>query len=128
MESREKDSTIVLDEILKNIKESFESIYDIIMKLYPKIEEKAESFKIQLENASKSPLQTDGSAYMEEKIKNLTNEKEFLIKQHEDEKQYLLDKIERLEKENRMMTEKLIKNAKSLTTNEVIKMLVFFII
>ena len=121
MEGREKESSIILDEILKNFKESFESIFDIVMKLNLKIEEKAEYFKIQLENAYKIPVQTDGSGYLEEKVKNLTNEKEFLVKQHEDDKQFLLDKIERLEKENKVMTDKLIKSAKGLTTNELNK-------
>ena len=121
MEGKERESSLILDEILKNIKDSFESIYDIIMKLYPKIEEKAESFKIQLENAYKIPVQTDGNTYMEEKLKTVTNEKEYLVKQHDDEKSFLLDKIERLERENRIMTDKLIKSAKGLTTNELNK-------
>ncbi len=118
MEGKEQDSSLIPKEVLNNIKNCFENMYGIIMKLYPKIEEKAESFKIQLENAYKNPTYTDGSSYLEEKLKNLTNEKEFLIKQHEEEKQFLQDNIERLERENKIMTDKLIKNAKSLTSNE----------
>lgn len=43
-----------------------------------------------------------------------TREREFLIKQHQEEKTMLLEKIEKLETENKLMTDKLIKNAKDI--------------
>lgn len=51
---------------------------------------------------------------MQEKLSSAVREKEFFINQHNEEKMIYLDKIEMLEKENKIMTEKLIKNAKSL--------------
>lgn len=51
---------------------------------------------------------------LQEKLTSVTNEKEFLTAQHNDEKQIFLERIENLEKENKLMTEKLIKNAKSM--------------
>lgn len=51
---------------------------------------------------------------MQERLTSAIKEKEFFINQHNEEKMIYLDKIEMLEKENKIMTEKLIKNAKSL--------------
>jgi hypothetical protein len=56
----------------------------------------------------------------EDKIKLATKERDALIKQHEDEKQFLLEKIERLEKENKIITDKLLKNARDIiNTNNI---------
>lgn len=53
----------------------------------------------------------------EDKIKLANKEREFLITQHHEEKNLLLQRIESLEQENKLMTEKLLKNAKELITN-----------
>ena len=45
---------------------------------------------------------------MQEKLSSAVREKEFFINQHNEEKMIYLDKIEMLEKENKIMTEKLI--------------------
>jgi hypothetical protein len=50
----------------------------------------------------------------EEKIRLATKEREIIINQHQEEKQFFLEKIERLEKENKVMTDKLLKNAKEI--------------
>jgi len=50
----------------------------------------------------------------EEKIKLASKEREFLISQHQEEKNILLQRIETLEQENKIITEKLLKNAKDL--------------
>jgi len=50
----------------------------------------------------------------DEKIKQLNREKDFLIDQHNEEKNIFLQKIEALEHENKIMTEKLIKSAKDM--------------
>ncbi len=52
----------------------------------------------------------------EDKIKLTNKEREFLISQHNEEKNILLQRIEALEQENKIMTEKLLKNAKELIT------------
>jgi len=54
------------------------------------------------------------SNLLQEKLTTGSKEKEFLSAQHNDEKQTLLERLENLEKENKIMTEKLIKNAKSM--------------
>ena len=51
---------------------------------------------------------------MQQKLLNTIKEKDFFINQHQEEKMIFLEKIEMLEKENKIMTEKLLKNARSL--------------
>lgn len=51
---------------------------------------------------------------MQEKLMSTIKEKEFFVNQHQEEKSIFLEKIEMLEKENKIMTDKLLKNAKSL--------------
>ncbi len=51
---------------------------------------------------------------MQEKLLSTIKEKEYFLNQHQEEKMIYLEKIEMLEKENKIMTEKLLKNAKSL--------------
>jgi len=119
MEEKEKDSTIILSEIYQNLKNSYEFLFDIIMKLSPKIDEKSENFKTQLENAYKSSLLNNNNNEGDN-FKTILLEKESLIKQYDEDKQFLQEKIERLERENKLITDKLLKSAKNLTTNESI--------
>ena len=49
-----------------------------------------------------------------------TKERDALIRQHEEEKLFLLEKMDRLEKENKLITEKLLKNAREIiNTNNI---------
>lgn len=120
MKSKEKDSTLILDEVFKNLKNSYEFLYEIVMKLNPKIEEKTESFKTQLDSAYKLSLSNNNNNTNAELVQKLQTEMNQLIKQYDEEKELLQDKIDKLEKENKIITEKLIKNAKGLTTKEAI--------
>ena len=43
-----------------------------------------------------------------------SKERELIIKQFQEEKMILQEKIDRLEKENKLITEKLLKNAKDI--------------
>lgn len=52
----------------------------------------------------------------DDKINQLNREKDFLVEQHNEEKNILLQRIEALEHENKLMTEKLIKSAKDMIT------------
>lgn len=51
---------------------------------------------------------------LQEKLASATKEKDFLLSQNNEEKSMFLERIENLEKENKIMTDRLIKNAKSM--------------
>ena len=76
--------------------------------------------KNQLETALKEASGIDSSIQtLEEKIKQLLKEKEFLIKQHMDERELLTEKMQRLEQENKLITEKFLKRTKDLLNESV---------
>lgn len=88
---------------------------DIIFNLYPRIEEKANTMKKDLDEALKTiKLLENENNLLQDKINTVTKEKEFITSQHNDEKTIFLERIDNLEKENKLMTEKLIKNAKNM--------------
>ena len=93
--------------LFKNIFETAKNLNEIINLLYPKIEEKTESLRNQLEEALKS--NEDLSDY-EQKLKEVNKEKEFL----NNEKIIIQNKLDLLENENKIMTEKLLNNAKEI--------------
>lgn len=93
--------------LLDNIFESGNNLVELINNLYPKIEDKTETLRNQLEDAWKAAEEiTD----YEEKYKIANKEKELIS----NEKNIIQNKLERLETENKIMTEKLIKNAKDI--------------
>jgi hypothetical protein len=102
----------LLKDICGMIVENTDMLGEILGKLYPKISEKTSMLKMQLEECQKgtSIVQDEIKSY-DDTIKSLRREKDYLIAQFEDEKQMYLSKIEILENENRMMTQRLIKNA-----------------
>ncbi len=93
--------------LFKNIFETAKNLNEIINLLYPKIEEKTESLRNQLEEALKS--NEDLNDY-EQKLKEVNKEKEFL----NNEKMIIQNKLDLLENENKIMTEKLLNNAKEI--------------
>ncbi len=120
LEKKDADSSKIMKEIVDNILKSFDFLVNIIFKLYPKIDDKTENLRKQLDEALKAAHIVDGEIVgFEDKIKQVNKDREQLLKQHQDEKQFLLEKIERLERENKIMTEKLIKNAKDIISNNV---------
>ena len=103
---REEDKEVA-NLLFDNIFESGNNLVELINNLYPKIEEKTETLRNQLEDAWKAAEEiTD----YEEKYKIVNKEKELIS----NEKNLMKDKLERLETENKIMTEKLIKNAKDI--------------
>jgi len=58
---------------------------------------------------------------LEEKVKQLMREKEFLVKQHTDERSLLLEKIQRLEDENKVVTDKILKKTKELVSESMVQ-------
>ena len=106
-----------LDEKMKEIgKILFESVFNsaekiikIVNVLFPKIEEKTEILRNQLEDAWKT---IDENSIYEQKFKDLFKEKELL----NNENNLINNKLKKLENENKLMTEKLIKNARDIFT------------
>jgi hypothetical protein len=115
LDTKDSDSAKVMREVVDNILKSSDFLINIIYKLYPKIDEKTDNLRKQLDEALKAAQIVDSEiGGFEEKIRSFTKERESLVKQHNEERQFLLEKIERLEKENKMITEKLLKNAKDI--------------
>jgi hypothetical protein len=119
------DNSKLSKEIVENIVKSSEFLISnlllklgIIHKLYPKIDEKTDNLRKQLDEALKAAQvvdnQIDGFG---DKMHQANRERDFIIKQHQEEKQIMQEKIERLEKENKIMTDKLLKNAKDIIQN-----------
>lgn len=93
--------------LFNNIFQSASNLTELINNLYPKIEEKTENLRNQLDEAWKA---TEDLNDFEEKYLIVKKEREMLS----NEKNLIQNKLERLETENKIMTEKLIKNAKDI--------------
>ena len=118
LEPKETEAVKIIREIFENILKSSDFLINIIYKLYPKIDEKTENLRRQLDEALKAAQIVDSEiGGFEDKIRVANKERDLIINTHQDEKQFLLDKIERLEKENKVMTEKLIKNARDIISS-----------
>lgn len=119
-EKKDPECTSIFREIFNTISISNSSIFSLLERLYPKITEKTNNLKNQLETALKEASGIDSSIQtLEEKIKQLLKEKEFLIKQHMDERELLTEKMQRLEQENKLITEKFLKRTKDLLNESV---------
>ena len=95
--------------LFKNIFKSGELLIKLINNLYPKIEEKTDNLRNQLEEAWKA---ADEINDYEKKYKLIYKEKQLL----ENNYSLLKSKIEKIENENKMMTQQLLKNAKDIYT------------
>ena len=95
--------------LIDSIFSSAEKLIGIINNLFPKIEEKTETLRNQLEEAWKA---IDENSCYEQKYKELFKEKEML----NNENNLIQNKLKKLENENKLMTEKLIKNAREIYT------------
>lgn len=105
--------------VIKKINEHFfltsQKIINIINKLYPKIEEEIEK------NKNKEPQQSlvNNDIDNEDKVKALKKEKDIIEKQYQEEIAIYQAKIEKLETENKIMTEKLLQSAKNIIKQNV---------
>lgn len=113
-----EDSIIALIKEISNIiKDNSDQLADIINKLYPRITEKTSALKTQLDQAVKDTGEIDNELKdLNNKLTACRREKEGLSAHFEDEKQLLEEKISKLEKENKYMTEKLLRR-----TNEILE-------
>ena len=99
-----KDTATLL---FDNIFESGNNLVELINNLYPKIEDKTETLRNQLEDAWKA---ADEITDFEEKYKIANKERELIA----NEKNIIQNKLEKLESENKIMTETLMKTAKDI--------------
>ena len=105
----DKENSIIGNYLFKIIFQTGDKLVDLINNLYPKIEEKTENLRNQLEEAWKAAGEI--SDY-ETKYKNIKNIKIIL----ESNIELLQTKINKLEKENKILTQKL-----NNTKNDIIK-------
>jgi hypothetical protein len=115
----EKDTYDLIKEIHDNISKSYLLLIKIIYKLYPVIEEKIQTLKMQLNEAIKH----NNNVFMElneneNKIKQEVKNKENMINTYQDKINYLESRIKQLENENNLMTEKLFNSAKKAINSE----------
>ncbi len=121
IERRDPETGAILMDTMNYIKESQEAMYDLLSKLNVKIEDKIENYRRQTEEAiraANSNPKLSQVEQLEKQLEQALKHNEFLTKQSQDEQSLLLDKIERLEMENKNMTEKIIKKAKDLSSDE----------
>lgn len=108
----------LLKDLNDKLKLNSDLMAEITYKLYPKINERTDNLKKQLEEALKGAQVVDEEIRtFEEKISLSNKERDYVIQQSQEEKQSLLNRIDVLEEENKLMTDKLIKNAKLLISN-----------
>ena len=107
MEKLDEKNKEIASLLFKNIFCTGENLIGIVNLLYPKIEEKTESLRSQLEEALKN---NDDFTEFEQKFKEVNKEKEILS----NEKMIIQNKLDLLENENKIMTEKLLNNAKEI--------------
>ena len=129
--NKDPETAGILNSTGDYIKESNESMYELLTKLNSKIEEKVDYYKQQAEEAIKlsttSNTKNNNNINIKEynqvlsKLEHSEKEKEFMFKQFEEEKNMLLDKISKLESENKQMTEKIIKKARDISNDEYTK-------
>jgi len=111
----DSESFALLKDLNEKLKINSDLMCDVMYKLYPKINERTENLKKQLEEALKGAQVVDEEIKtFEEKIILSNKERDFVISQSREEKESLLIRIETLESENKIMTEKLLQNAKML--------------
>ena len=103
----DKENSSLGNYLFKIIFQTADKLIDLINNLYPKIEEKTDNLRHQLEEAWKAAGEI--SDY-ETKYKNIKNIKIIL----ESDIELLQKKLNKLEKENKILTQKLKQNAKNV--------------
>ena len=122
LEKKDPESSIIISDVFSNNSQSSDFLQGIIEKLYPKITEKTSNLKNQLDVAMREANSVDTAILnLEDKVKQTIREKDFIVKQHQDERQILLEKIQRLEEENKMMTDKILKKTKDLINDSMVQ-------
>jgi hypothetical protein len=118
LERRDPELTEILKDTNKLILNSNNSLSNIIFKLTPKIQENSENLRKQVEDAIKNTNYLKAKEYEEKNI-FMQKEKDFILSQNEIEKNMLHERIRQLETENKLMTDKLIRKAKTQISESV---------
>lgn len=114
-EIKDAENTMIYKEIFSHICVSNTNLFELLDRLYPKINEKTNNLRNQIDTMSREAgAFSETMQAMEDRMKQMEKEREFIIKQYEDERELLLDKIQKLEDENKLMTEKILKKTKDL--------------
>jgi len=114
-EKKDVENTTIYKEIFQQICISNTCLFELLDKLYPKINEKTNNLRNQIDAMSREAGGVNETMQIfEERIRNMENERDFIVKQYEDERELLLEKIHRLEEENKLMTDKILKKTKDM--------------
>ena len=113
LQSKDPTSVSILNETNKHIQLCVQTFMDILNKLQPRIEEKNEQIKKNVEETITMTYKPHIEE-LESQISILQSEKDQLIRFYEDEKKFLSAKLEKLDSENKMITEQLLKKAKEI--------------
>ena len=117
LDSKEPDTGKLGRLINDNIVKSYLLLIKILYKLYPKINERTQTMKFQIDEAIKA-AQNEEMAY-DDKVKQVIKEKDLLLMQYQEEINILQTKLAKAESENKIMTEKFINNAKNIIHNNL---------
>ena len=117
---QDEDNANIIEKITDHFFKTSMKLINIITKLNPKIEEETAKLKQKVNTPIQHQYIPENDAQgFEEKIKTIKKEKDLIIQQFQDEITIYQTKIERLENENKMMTQKLLQNAKSIINQNV---------
>ena len=115
----DEENSIIGNFLFKLIFQTSDKLIDLINHLYPKIEEKTDNLRNELDKAWKA---ADEISDYETKYKTMVNTKNVL----ESNIELLKKKIDKLEKENKMITQKLNKSVKdTIKKNDKINQFLF---
>ncbi len=92
-------------------------LMSLILKVHPAVEEKNNQYRISIEDSMVNPLKSQIQD-LENKLGDVYAERDELVsksKFFEDEAKFLRNKLEKIESENKVMTEQMIKRAKDIS-------------
>jgi septal ring factor EnvC (AmiA/AmiB activator) len=122
VEKKDTEISSIFKDILGNLSESNNYIFDIIDKLFPKITEKTHSLKSQLEISQKENRNLENSiTNLEEKLKISNKEKEVQAKEFDEERKSLMEQINKLQNENDEIAKKVLRKTKDLVNESILQ-------
>lgn len=117
LEKKDNEVAKLSNIISTNITKSYLTLIKLIYKLYPKITEKTQSLKTQLDEAlklSQNAINYNNDIDRLEEKEKMIKEKDILLVQYQEQISMLQTKVSQLENENKIITDKVIKNAKNI--------------
>ena len=121
VEKKDTEISSIFKDILGNLSQSNSYIFEVIDKLFPKITDKTNYLKSQLENSIKENKNLETAMINnEEKLKISIKEKELQAKKFQEEKQSLQDKINKLQEENNELSKKILRKTKDMVNESIL--------